>query len=113
MIRFHTQAAGCTVTAQQPMNNIVRVAFQALSAILEARSLHANSMDEVLCLPSEQAVQVTVRAQQLIASEMGVADTVDPMGGSNYVGSLTRQIYEWVDEYIQKIDDMGVSVIGR
>jgi len=116
MIRFHTQTAGCTLTAQQPMNNIVRVAFQAMSAVLGGtQSLHTNSMDEALCLPSEQAVQVALRTQQLIAYETGVADTVDPMGGSYYVESLTRQIYERANEYIQKIEDMGgaVSAIER
>ena len=116
MIRFHTQTAGCTLTAQQPMNNIVRVAFQALSAVLGGtQSLHTNSMDEALCLPSEQAVQVALRTQQLIAYETGVADTVDPLGGSYYVETLTREIYERAGEYIRKIDEMGgaVSAIER
>jgi len=116
MIRFHTQTAGCTLTAQQPMNNIVRVAFQALSAVLGGtQSLHTNSMDEALCLPSEQAVQVALRTQQLIAYETGVADTVDPLGGSYYVEALTREIYERAGEYIRKIDEMGgaVSAIER
>ena len=116
MIRFHTQTAGCTLTAQQPMNNIVRVAFQAMSAVLGGtQSLHTNSMDEALCLPSEQAVQVALRTQQLIAYETGVADTVDPLGGSYYVENLTREIYKKAEEYIQKIDEMGgaVSAIER
>lgn len=116
MIRFHTQTAGCTLTAQQPMNNIVRVAFQALSAVLGGtQSLHTNSMDEALCLPSEEAVQVALRTQQLIAYETGVADTVDPLAGSYYVESLTREIYERAEEYIRKIDEMGgaVSAIER
>ncbi|RLB14095.1 MAG: methylmalonyl-CoA mutase, partial [Deltaproteobacteria bacterium] len=95
MIRFHTQTAGCTLTAQQPKNNIVRVAYQALSAVLGGtQSLHTNSMDEALCLPSEEAVQIALRTQQLIAYETGVGDTVDPLAGSYYVEALTREIYE-------------------
>jgi len=108
MIRFHTQTAGCTLTAQQPKNNIVRVAFQALSAVLGGtQSLHTNSMDEALCLPSEEAVQIALRSQQLIAYETGVADTVDPLGGSYYLENLTREIYERAAGYIQKIDELG------
>ena len=108
MVRFHTQTAGCTLTAQQPLNNIVRVAFQALSAVLGGtQSLHTNSMDEALCLPSEQAVQVALRTQQLIAHEIGVTDTVDPMGGAYFVEELTRQICERAEDYIRQIDDMG------
>jgi methylmalonyl-CoA mutase N-terminal domain/subunit len=108
MIRFHTQTAGCTLTAQQPKNNIVRVAFQALSAVLGGtQSLHTNSMDEALCLPSEEAVQIALRSQQLIAYETGVADTVDPLGGSYYLESLTNEIYERAAAYIQKIDELG------
>jgi len=111
MVRFHTQTAGCTLTAQQPKNNIVRVAFQALAAVLGGtQSLHTNSMDEALCLPSEEAVRVALRSQQLIAYETGVADTVDPLGGSYYVETLTRQIYEKASEYIRKIDEMGGAV---
>ncbi|MCJ7683656.1 MAG: methylmalonyl-CoA mutase family protein [Desulfobacteraceae bacterium] len=108
MIRFHTQTAGCTLTAQQPKNNIVRVAFQALSAVLGGtQSLHTNSMDEALCLPSEEAVQIALRSQQLIAYETGVADTVDPLGGSYYLENLTNEIYERAAAYIQKIDELG------
>ncbi len=108
MIRFHTQTAGCTLTAQQPYNNIVRVAFQALSAVLGGtQSLHTNSMDEALCLPSEEAVQIALRTQQLIAYETGVADTVDPLAGSYYVEYLTDEIYKRAEEYIKKIDEMG------
>jgi methylmalonyl-CoA mutase N-terminal domain/subunit len=108
MIRFHTQTAGCTLTAQQPKNNIVRVAFQALSAVLGGtQSLHTNSMDEALCLPSQEAVQIALRTQQLIAYETGVADTVDPLGGSYYLEDLTRQIYERAGVYIRKIDELG------
>ena len=108
MIRFHTQTAGCTLTAQQPKNNIVRVAFQALAAVLGGtQSLHTNSMDEALCLPSEEAVQIALRSQQLVAYETGVSDTVDPLGGSYYVEELTREIFERAEAYIKKIDEMG------
>jgi methylmalonyl-CoA mutase N-terminal domain/subunit len=111
MVRFHTQTAGCTLTAQQPKNNIVRVAFQALSAVLGgSQSLHTNSMDEALCLPSEEAVQIALRTQQLIANETGVADTVDPLGGSYYVESMTSEICNRAEEYIKKIDDIGGAV---
>lgn len=108
MIRFHTQTAGCTLTARQPKINIVRVAFQALAAVLGGtQSLHTNSMDEALCLPSEEAVQVALRTQQLIAYETGVCDTVDPLGGSYYLETLTREIVERAEAYLQKIDGMG------
>ena len=108
MIRFHTQTAGCTLTAQQPKNNIVRVAFQALAAVLGGtQSLHTNSMDEALCLPSEEAVQVALRSQQIVAYETGVSDTVDPLGGSYYVEELTREIFSRAEAYIHKIDEMG------
>ena len=108
MIRFHTQTAGCTLTAQQPVNNVVRVAFQALAAVLGGtQSLHTNSMDEALCLPSEKAVQIALRTQQLIAYETGVVDTVDPLGGSYYLESLTEEIFERAQEYIRKIDEIG------
>jgi methylmalonyl-CoA mutase, N-terminal domain len=111
MIRFHTQTAGCTLTAQQPKNNIVRVALQALSAVLGGtQSLHTNSMDEALCLPSEEAVQVALRTQQLIAYETGVADTVDPLAGSYYLEKLTEEIYTRAEEYIHKIDELGGAV---
>jgi methylmalonyl-CoA mutase N-terminal domain/subunit len=108
MVRFHTQTAGCTLTAQQPPNNIVRVAFQALAAVLGGtQSLHTNSMDEALCLPSEEAVQIALRTQQLIAYESGVTDTVDPLAGSYYVEELTREIEKRAEAYIKKIDEMG------
>jgi methylmalonyl-CoA mutase, N-terminal domain len=111
MIRFHTQTAGCTLTAQQPKNNIVRVAFQALAAVLGGtQSLHTNSMDEALCLPSEEAVQIALRTQQLIAYESGVVDTVDPLAGSYYIERLTKETSERAEEYIRKIDDMGGAV---
>jgi methylmalonyl-CoA mutase N-terminal domain/subunit len=108
MLRFHTQTAGCTLTAQQPKNNIVRVAFQAMSAVLGGtQSLHTNSMDEALCLPSEESVRIALRTQQLIAYEAGVTETVDPMAGSYYIEELTREICERAEEYINKIDEMG------
>lgn len=108
MMRFHTQTAGCTLTAQQPKNNIVRVAFQALSAVLGGtQSLHTNSMDEAFALPGEEAVQVALRTQQLIAYESGAADTVDPLAGSYYIEELTREIVKRSQEYINKIDEFG------
>ncbi|MBW1996861.1 MAG: methylmalonyl-CoA mutase family protein [Deltaproteobacteria bacterium] len=111
MLRFHTQTAGCTLTAQQPQNNIARVAFQALSAVLGGtQSLHTNSMDEALCLPSEDAVRIALRTQQLIAHEIGVADTIDPLGGSYYLESLTEEICARAQQYITKIDQMGGAV---
>lgn len=111
MIRFHTQTAGCTLTAQQPQNNIVRVAFQAMAAVLGGtQSLHTNSMDEALCLPSEESVRIALRTQQLIAYETGVADTVDPLAGSYYLETLTREVHDRSEEYIKKIDAMGGAV---
>jgi len=108
MMRFHTQTAGCTLTAQQPKNNIVRVAFQALSAVLGGtQSLHTNSMDEAFALPGEEAVQIALRTQQLIGYESGVADTVDPLGGSYYIEKLTEEIFNRAKEYIDKIDELG------
>ena len=108
MIRFHTQTAGCTLTAQQPKNNIVRVAFQALSAVLGGtQSLHTNSMDEAFALPGEEAVQIALKTQQLIAYESGVTDTVDPLGGSYYIEELTKEIYDRASAYIDKIDELG------
>ncbi len=108
MIRFHTQTAGCTLTAQQPKNNIVRVAYQALSAVLGGtQSLHTNSMDEALSLPSQESVQIALKTQQMIAYETGVTDTVDPLAGSYYVEALTREIHDRAHAYIQKIDEMG------
>ncbi len=92
-LRFHTQTAGSTLTAQQPMNNVVRVTLQALAAVLGGtQSLHTNSMDEALALPTEQAVQVALRTQQVLAHESGAADTLDPLAGSYAVEALTDQI---------------------
>ncbi len=111
MLRFHTQTAGCSLTAQQPMVNIMRVAFQALSACLGGtQSLHTNSYDEALALPSEHAVLMALRTQQVIGYELGVTDTVDPLGGSYFVESLTDQIEEQVFNYIKQIDDLGGAV---
>jgi methylmalonyl-CoA mutase N-terminal domain/subunit len=108
MVRFHTQTAGCSLTAQQPMNNIVRVAFQAMSAVLGGtQSLHTNSMDEALSLPTEQAVQIALRTQQLIAYETGVTETVDPLAGSYYIEHLTKTIEDQAMDYIRQIDDLG------
>jgi methylmalonyl-CoA mutase N-terminal domain/subunit len=107
-LRFHTQTAGSTLTAQQPENNIVRVTLQALAAIFGGtQSLHTNSMDEALWLPTEKAVRIALRTQQIIAHESGVADSADPMGGSYLVEYLTDEIEEAAKTYIQRIDDMG------
>jgi len=108
LLRYHVQTAGCTLTAQQPYNNIVRVTIQALAAVLGgAQSLHTNSFDEALALPSETAVITALRTQQIIAHESGVTNTVDPLGGSFFMESLTNKIEEEAMEYIQKIDAMG------
>jgi methylmalonyl-CoA mutase N-terminal domain/subunit len=107
-LRFHTQTAGSTLTAQQPENNVVRVALQALAAVLGGtQSLHTNSRDEALALPSEAAVQVALRTQQIIACESGVADTVDPLAGSYYIEQLTDEIERRAAQYIEKIDALG------
>jgi methylmalonyl-CoA mutase N-terminal domain/subunit len=108
MLRFHTQTAGSSLTAQQPDNNIVRVTVQALSAVLGGtQSLHTNSRDEALSLPSEESVRIALRTQQLIAHESGVADTVDPLGGSWCVEALTSSLEREAAEYIRRIDRMG------
>jgi methylmalonyl-CoA mutase N-terminal domain/subunit len=107
-LRFHTQTAGCSLTAQQPENNIVRVALQALAATLGGtQSLHTNSMDEALALPSEKSVRIALKTQQIIAYESGTTDTVDPLAGSYAIESLTNEIEREAMEYISKIDDMG------
>ena len=107
-LRFHTQTAGCSLTAQQPKNNIVRVAFQALSAVLGGtQSLHTNSMDEALALPTEEAVQVALRTQQIVAYETGVTETIDPLAGSYYIEHLTTTIEEKAMDYIRRIDELG------
>ena len=108
MLRYHVQTGGVTLTAQQPLNNIVRVGLQAYAASLGGcQSLHTNSYDEALCLPTEEAVTVALRTQQIVAEESGSTDTIDPLAGSYYVESLTDQIEQEIDEYIQKIDDKG------
>ncbi len=107
-LRFHTQTAGCTLTAQQPENNIVRTAYQALAGVLGGtQSLHTNSMDETLALPSEKAVKIALRTQQIIAHEIGVTNTVDPLGGSYFVESLTSRMEQLAEEYFTQIDAMG------
>jgi methylmalonyl-CoA mutase N-terminal domain/subunit len=111
MLRFHTQTAGSTLTAQQPENNIVRTAFQALAAVLGGtQSLHTNSKDEALSLPTEESVRVALRTQQILGYESGVADVVDPLAGSYYVEYLTNSIEEQAWDYIQRIDNLGGSV---
>ena len=108
MLRFHTQTGGSTLTAQQPENNIVRVTLQALAAVLGGtQSLHTNSMDEALALPTEKSVRIALRTQQIIAYESGVGDTVDPLAGSYYIENLTNEIEKRAFEYIEKIDKMG------
>ncbi len=108
MLRFHTQTAGSTLTAQQPMNNIIRVTLQALAAVLGGtQSLHTNSMDEALWLPTEDSVRVALRTQQIIAYESGVADVVDPLGGAYLIEHLTNDLEEKANAYIRTIDEMG------
>jgi methylmalonyl-CoA mutase N-terminal domain/subunit len=111
MLRFHTQTAGCSLTAQQPDNNVVRVAFQALAAVLGGtQSLHTNSRDEAYALPTEDSVRLALRTQQLIAYESGVADMIDPLGGSYAVEALTDEIEKKSMEYIEKIEAMGGAI---
>ncbi len=111
MLRFHTQTAGCSLTAQQPDNNVVRVAFQALAAVLGGtQSLHTNSRDEAYALPTEDSVRLALRTQQLIAYESGVADMIDPFGGSYAVEALTDEIESKSMEYIEKIEAMGGAI---
>ncbi len=107
-LRFHTQTGGSTLTAQQPENNIIRVTLQAMAAVLGGtQSLHTNSMDEALALPTEKAVQIALRTQQVIAYELGAADSIDPLAGSYFVETLTDQIEQRADEYLKKIDSIG------
>ncbi|MBI4201252.1 MAG: methylmalonyl-CoA mutase, partial [Chloroflexi bacterium] len=111
MLRFHTQTAGVTLTAQQPDNNVVRSTIQALAAVLGGtQSLHVNSRDEALALPTEESVQLSLRTQQIIAHESGVTDTADPLGGSYYVEHLTSRLEEEAFKYIERIDQMGGAV---
>lgn len=110
MLKFHTQTGGSTLTAQQPENNIVRVAIQTLAAVLGGtQSLHTNSKDEALALPTEASVRTALRTQQIVAHESGAADTIDPLAGSYYVESLTNQLEDAAMELINKIDDLGGS----
>lgn len=110
-LRFHTQTGGSTLTAQQPQNNIVRVALQAMAAVLGGtQSLHTNGYDEALSLPTEEAAKIALRTQQLIAYESGASETADPLGGSYFVETLTGEIEQHVWEYIRRIDEMGGSV---
>src|SRR5215813_11179936 len=108
MLRFHTQTAGSTLTAQQPENNIVRTAIQAMAAVLGGtQSLHTNSYDEALALPTEQAARTALRTQQIVAYESGVPNTVDPLAGSYYIEALTNEIEERANEYLEKIEALG------
>src|SRR5260221_9620704 len=115
-LRFHTQTAGCSLTAQQPYNNVVRTALQALAAVLGGtQSLHTNSLDEAWALPTEFAATIALRTQQIIAHETGVTNTVDPFGGSYFVETLTNEVERGAWEYIDRIDAMGgmVAAIER
>lgn len=115
-LRFHTQTAGCTLTAQQPLNNIIRVTIQALAGVIGGtQSLHTDSLDETLALPSEDAVMIALRTQQIIAEESGVTNTIDPLGGSYYIEALTNEMEKEAHEYFKKLDDLGgmVSAIEK
>ncbi len=113
MLRFHTQTGGSTLTAQQPENNVVRVAIQAMAAVMGGtQSLHTNSMDEALWLPTEKSVRVALRTQQIIGLESGVADTIDPLAGSYVIEYLTDEICNRAMEYIKRIDDMGGALVA-
>jgi methylmalonyl-CoA mutase N-terminal domain/subunit len=113
MLRFHSQTAGVTLTAQQPMNNVVRVAYQALAAVLGGtQSLHTNSMDETLALPTEESVQVALRTQQVLAFESGVANVADPLGGSYYIEALTNQMEKESEALFEEIERAGGVVKG-
>ena len=111
LMRFHTQTAGVSLTAQQPLNNITRTAIEALAGVLGGtQSLHTNSYDEALALPTENAVRIALRTQQIIAHETGVTDTIDPLGGSYYVEQLTDQMEEAAYDYFRRIDELGGMV---
>lgn len=108
LLRFHTQTAGCSLTAQQPENNIIRTAYEALAGVLGGtQSLHTNSMDETLALPSEKAVKIALRTQQIIANEIGAANTIDPLAGSYFVESLTNKMEQQAEDYFRQIDSLG------
>ncbi|HEY4644195.1 MAG TPA: methylmalonyl-CoA mutase family protein [Bacteroidota bacterium] len=107
-LRFHTQTAGCSLTAQQPENNIIRTAYEALAAVLGGtQSLHTNSMDETLGLPTDKSVKIALRTQQILAHEIGVANTIDPLGGSYFVEALTTKMERQAEEYFEQIDALG------
>src|SRR6476469_9106808 len=111
LLRFHTQTGGVTLTAQQPLNNVVRVAYQALSSVLGGtQSLHTNGFDEALALPTEQAATLALRTQQILAEETGVADTADPLAGSFFVEQLTDELEARAPEWIALVDEQGGSV---
>ncbi|MBK5333964.1 MAG: methylmalonyl-CoA mutase, partial [Ilumatobacteraceae bacterium] len=113
LLRFHTQTGGSTLTAQQPENNVVRVAIQSMAAVMGGtQSLHTNSYDEALSLPSQQAAQVALRTQQIIGYESGIVDTPDPMAGSYFVETLTNEVERLAWEYLDRIDEMGGAVEG-
>src|SRR2546421_13042266 len=107
-MRFHSQTAGVALAAQQPLNNIVRVAYQALAAVLRGtQSLHTNSLDETLALPTEQSVQVALRTQQILAHETGVAEVIDPLGGSYYIEALTDQLEREAEALFAEVTSIG------
>jgi methylmalonyl-CoA mutase N-terminal domain/subunit len=111
MLRFHTQTGGATLTAQQPQNNVVRTTLEALAAVLGGtQSLHTNSFDEALALPTERAAKIALRTQQILAYESGVTGTIDPLGGSYFVEAMTGEIEDRATEYIEKIEGMGGAV---
>ncbi|MBM3328164.1 MAG: methylmalonyl-CoA mutase [Calditrichaeota bacterium] len=113
MLRFHTQTAGCSLTAQQPENNIVRTAIEALAGVLGGtQSLHTNSMDETLALPSDRAAKIALRTQQVIACETGVANTIDPLGGSYFIEAMTDRMEAEAEAYFEKIDEIGGVIAG-
>jgi len=116
MLRFHTQTAGCSLTAQQPYNNVIRTAYEAMAAVFGGtNSLHTNSLDETYAIPTEEAAAIALRTQQILAEETGVTNTIDPLAGSFFVEALTHQVEEQAWEYIRKIDEMGgmVAAIER
>lgn len=113
MLRFHTQTGGATLTAQQPDNNVIRTALQALSAVLGGtQSLHTNARDEALALPTEESVELALRTQQVIAHESGVADVIDPLAGSYYIEALTDRVEKEASDYLERIQDLGGALVG-
>jgi len=111
MLRFHTQTAGCSLTAQQPVNNVVRTTVQALAAVMGGtQSLHTNALDETLALPTEENARIALRTQQILAHESGVINSVDPLGGSWFVEEMTQRMADGAFDYFRKIDDFGGMV---